>query len=145
MSNDRTLTRVSKPSIKQQQQDEDDEEEMPFAMASASNDDSSVMSTDIFPRVGSSTNLKKSGRATTISKAHIQTHFHEALSCYIKALSMLKSSISASQRVLQELKSLSVNNASSPPSPPINQFKQRCDVSHTWLAGQFKGVLERAD
>ena len=30
-------------------------------------------------------------------------------------------------------------------SESMNQFKKRCEASHGWLTGQFKGVLERAE
>merc|ERR1719469_1507612 len=73
----------------------------------------------------------------------IQAHFREALKCYLKALSMLKGSVNAAQRVMKELqglKSMIPNQNSS-----FAHLGSRCDISCTWLTGQFKGVLERAD
>ena len=90
-------------------------------------------------------------RSSSSSSAMVQAHFREALSCYVKALSMIKGAVGATQRVLAELELEGQASTASGPkgSPPdanhIASLKRRCEVSHGWLTGQFKGVLERAD
>mmetsp|Transcript_2451 Transcript_2451/g.3258 ORF Transcript_2451/g.3258 Transcript_2451/m.3258 type:complete len:896 (+) Transcript_2451:713-3400(+) len=132
-------------SISTDQIDEDDDDEMPFAMPLADDDCFSMKSqkdkdkntTTVISSANSSKNMTKATSTT------IQVHFREALSCYIKALTMLKGSVNASQRILTELNS--VRNLSPNEMDSFFQFKKRCEASHGWLAGQFKGVLERAE
>ena len=74
----------------------------------------------------------------------IRSHLGEALSCYLKALSMLKSVVNAVQRVRKDI------DGAPPALTPeqrhrIKMISKRCDVTSKWLTGQFTGVLERAD
>lgn len=87
----------------------------------------------------SSSSLTNPKPSTRASFAAIKSHFREALSCYLKALSMMKGAVGAAQRVKGEL-----GVATSPSNPRLMLLK-RCEVSLNWLAGQFAGVLERAD
>jgi len=132
---------------------EDEDDEMPFAMPSSEDEFNSAKNFMVAkdtkdgqqhhpPTVISSVNSSKT--TTKTSNHTIQVHFREALSCYIKSLTMLKGSVNASQRILVELNSI-LTSPTSNESESINQFKKRCETSHGWLAGQFKGVLERAE
>jgi hypothetical protein len=133
------------------QTDEDDE--MPFAMPSAEDESSSIKpitgSKDNKERqpptvISSVNSVNSSKTASKTSNSTIQAHFREALSCYIKSLTMLKGSVNASQRILVELNSIGASSGLNE-MESINHFKRRCEASHGWLAGQFKGVLERAE
>ena len=75
----------------------------------------------------------------------IRVHFGEALSCYLKALKMLKGSVGASQRVTKDLESIAAQVGTNPSQYDISKMQKRCEVTSTWLCGQFRGVLERAD
>lgn len=79
------------------------------------------------------------------TKAAVRQHYHEALSCYLKALKMLKGAIGACNRV-----SAVLSNAHN--HPIKDELKMTVDATgkrHTktsdWLASQFKGVMERAE
>ncbi len=141
--------------------DNDEDDEMPFVTPSPEEDATSIMaSSNRQQQLNDVNSINDSKRimtnAAAISSLTTQAHFREALSCYIRALTMLKGSVSASQRIIQELNSISGAVASSSSSSPtgsyhsneiesINQFKTRCEASNNWLVKQFKGVLERAD
>ena len=139
-------------SVSADQSLEDEDDEMPFAMPCAEDDSNSVMTSkgstgtsrqqQTPPTVISSANTSK--KLTKTSNFTIQAHFREALSCYIKSLTMLKGSVNASQRIIAELGSIGFSSASNE-IESINQFKKRCEASNGWLVGQFKGVLERAE
>ena len=58
---------------------------------------------------------------------------------------MLKGSLSASQQILAQLNRENALSSYACDAETLQQFKNRCEVSQTWLSGQFKGVLERAD
>jgi hypothetical protein len=131
------------------EQDDYGDDEMPFAMAF---DDEQDLVPNLLSVKGASNqeeedlpNVGNSKSATQSRNSIILCHFSEALSCYMKALSMLKGSLNATQQILNELnRSLSASSPSST-SESFLHFKNRCEVSHVWLNGQFKGVLERAD
>jgi hypothetical protein len=139
--------------------EEEDDDEMPFAISTESDTDpNSALAPMLAAQVsrGSSMiNSKRVGASNSrvTTPAMIQAHFREALSCYVKALSMIKGAVGAAQRVLTELggDSSAPAVAAGPPSKSsdetshIELLKRRCEVSHGWLTGQFKGVLERAD
>jgi len=134
---------------------EEEDDEMPFAMPIEEDDVATDDATeeDIF---GSNANANHGNSskpaAVRTPNSSILSYFREALSCYIKSLSMLKGSVNASQQILAELNRS--NLASIPPTAvssstemeaSFHHFMNRCEISHTWLSGQFKGVLERAD
>lgn len=131
-------------------EDEDEDDEMPFAMPSDDEEDESLSNILAIRKNSSDENEEhcKMTLNTTKSKSSnpaILSHFRQALTCYMKALSMLKSSVNASQQILSEIYRSSMASSPSAKTESFLNFKSRCDVSHTWLTGQFKGVLERAD
>merc|ERR1712157_232149 len=126
---------------------EDDEaEEMPFAVAA---DTPPLLETAIPTRAGSSSNrgvsITSSRPAVKPTTSMVRAHFSEALSCYLKALKMLKCAVNASQRVAKEIDAFSNQRMTSSQLNHVNNLKKRCEVTPNWLENQFKGVLERAD
>jgi Protein kinase domain/Domain of unknown function (DUF3543) len=89
----------------------------------------------------------------------IRSHFSEALLCYVKALNMLKGAFAAVEGVLQEtdrillFKTRTSSTAShqlpsllsSEQIEYLQQMKNSCEITKTWLGQQFNGVLERGD
>jgi hypothetical protein len=155
----RRATSSDRPASMEEDDDEEDDE-MPFALSADSDTDPGGALTPMLAAHvsrGSSVINPKRGlvggnRSSPPSSAMIQAHFREALSCYVKALSMIKGAVGATQRVLAELElEGQACAASGPKSSPsdasnhLSSLKRRCEVSHGWLTGQFKGVLERAD
>jgi hypothetical protein len=137
---DRSMAEVSKV--------EDENEEMPFAFPAESPVESSPV-TSIPTRVDASSMYRRSKLNDTapITKPNpeaIRSHLGEALSCYLKSLSMLKGVVNAIQRVRKDIDgtpaTLTVEQRNR-----IKVLAKRCDVTSKWLAGQFTGVLERAD
>lgn len=125
---------------------EDEDDEMPFAMPL--DDEEEDTSSNILAvrkcRSEQQENCRMNSNAKSSSSA-ILAHFRQALSCYMKALSMLKSSVNASQQVLSEIHRSVASSSPLSTTESFLTFRNRCDVSHDWLSGQFKGVLERAD
>ena len=115
--------------------DDCDDDEMPFAMSTPSED--SIVS--VMPI----TSNKNTPPIIEQSPHNSVAYFREALMCYIKALSMLKSSVHTSQNVFLEL--LRVNENAPVDSSSLIQLKAQCERSRVWLSSQFKAVLERAD
>ena len=97
----------------------------------------------VYSKSTSMTSLKKS--LVKPDPQTIRTHLSEALSCYMKALKMLKSAVGAAQRVSKDLDALMTQTGQSPTNYDIPKMKRRCEVTSTWLQGQFCGVLERAE
>jgi Protein kinase domain/Domain of unknown function (DUF3543) len=124
---DRSMAEASKA--------EDENDEMPFAVPM----ESPVQSAPV-------ANIPSRVDASSIftNPEAIRSHLGEALSCYLKSLSMLKSVVNAIQRVHKDIDS-------TPATLTIDQrnrikiLAKRCDVTSKWLSGQFTGVLERAD
>lgn len=75
----------------------------------------------------------------------IRSHFSEALSCYLKALKMLKGAVGAAEGVLNDLNRLAAQRLSADQLKYLGHLRKRCDVTMNWLGNQFRGVLERAD
>ncbi|KAL3944811.1 MAG: hypothetical protein SGBAC_001134 [Bacillariaceae sp.] len=122
-----------------------EEEEMPFAISP----DAPTVS--LPSRSNHSTHSKESsmvsvrkggGRSESWS---VRLRLGEALSCYLKALKMLKSAVGATQRVSNDLEALSSQSGQSPTEYDIPKLRKHCEVTSTWLRGQFCGVLERAE
>lgn len=129
---------------------EDDDDEMPFAMPLDDDQDPVpnllAVKTSLSNQEEEDTqSVANSKSATQAKKSAILTHFSEALSCYMKALSMLKGSVNATHQILNELNRSVSDTSPSSTTESFLHFKNRCEVSHIWLNGQFKGVLERAD
>jgi len=135
-------------SAMQKSADEEDDDEMPFAMPFDDDDEVQSSSSDVLA-IKKSTSDAQNSRINSSTKPSpnisILNHFRQALSCYMKALSMLKSSVNASQQVLSEINRSIASSSPSSSTEAFLAFKKRCDVSHNWVSGQFKGVLERAD
>jgi hypothetical protein len=74
----------------------------------------------------------------------IRSHLGEALSCYLKALSMLKGVVNAVQKVRMDIDDTPASLTHEQRNR-IKSISKRCDVTSKWLTGQFTGVLERAD
>jgi hypothetical protein len=141
--------------------DDNDDNDMPFALAETLPEENNPL-----PMVPSrrecnmdSWNPQSKNSSTLAHPADVC--FEEALSCYVKSMSMLKSSIHAVRRLLAELSSLEATNtlSKSPLSysasnlkqsavvefESADNFRKRCEGSYCWLASQFKCILERAD
>jgi len=125
---------------------DDEAEEMPFAVQAES---PPVVAAGMPSRASSSFDK---GASITSSKpnvkptpAAIRSHFGEALSCYLKALKMLRGAVGAAQRVGKDLETLFAQRLTSEQRAHAEKIQKRCDVTSHWLGGQFQGVLERAD
>jgi hypothetical protein len=124
----------------------EEEEEMPFAIspeaASVALPTRSNLPVFNSRATGSSSVKKQYGKPDPQS---IRAHFGEALSCYLKALKMLKSSVGAAQRVSKDLETMVTQIGRSPTQYDIPNNQNHCQVTTTWLGEQFQGVLNRAD
>jgi hypothetical protein len=125
---------------------DDDNEEMPFAEP-AEAPPSPVA--NIPSRVDASSMYRRSklNDTNTVARPNpeaIRSHLGEALSCYLKALSMLKGVVNAVQRVRKDIDGAPATLTADQRNR-IKTLSKRCDVTSKWLAGQFTGVLERAD
>ena len=124
--------------------DDDEAEEMPFAISPEAQMvalPSRAATVSMYHKGSSMSSLRR-----TLQKADpptIRAHFGEALSCYLKALKMLKSAVGAAQRVSHDLENLQPGR--SPTNYDIPTLQRQCEVTLTWLSKQFHGVLERAD
>ena len=112
-------------------QDEDNDEEMPFALS---------------PVDSTRENYHAITPERDIQCATAHAHFREALSCYMKALPLMKGAVTATQRVLESMKT-GHNVDGTPVADQKSCFllASRCRLSLQWLASQFTGVVERAD
>lgn len=130
---------------------DDDEEEMPFAIAveTAQIKDSSFV--PIPSRSGNESLYRKNSIVASkadpkFSPQLVRLRFGEALTSYLKSLSMIKCVLGAVQKVKKD-----VEYARGQGQMSIDQAKRveflvtRCDTTTNWLSGQFTGVLERAD
>jgi hypothetical protein len=134
--------------------DDNDEEEMPFAVHSEPIV-SPLLSAGMPSRGGSSfnnhINIKDSSYTmntrspTKPSAAVIRSHFNEALTCYLKALKMVKGALTVIEGVAKEITSLEGKRLTSDQQGYTNQLKNQCDVTSNWLSNQFQGVLERGN
>eukprot|EP00980_Cylindrotheca_fusiformis_P011813 scaffold2816_cov121-Cylindrotheca_fusiformis.AAC.29 len=122
-----------------------EEEEMPFAISPDAPAVSlpSRSNHSIYSKGSSMTGPRKI--ATKPDPQTIRSHLGEALSCYLKALKMLKSAVGATQRVSKDLENLMTQTGRSPTNYDIPNMKKRCEVTSAWLRVQFRGVLERAE
>jgi Domain of unknown function (DUF3543) len=133
--------------------DDEDEEEMPFAVQSDPIV-SPLLSAGMPSRSGSSFNNANSKDANYTmnrrppskpSPVIIRSHFNEALTCYLKALKMIKGALSVIEGVAKEIMSLEGKRLSPDQQMYTNQLKKQCDVTANWLSNQFQGVLERGN
>jgi hypothetical protein len=126
---------------------DEDADEMPFAMMAES---PPLVAAGMPSREITSFNKGSSISSSTKpamkpTPAVIRAHFSEALSCYLKALKMLKGAVGAAERVKGELDALSVQTLSNDQLSHVQAMQRRCEVTSNWLGGQFRGVLERGD
>lgn len=119
----------------------DEAEEMPFAI---NTDPLPSLDTAIPTRKSSSSSITGS-KIVKPTPSSIRSYFADALLCYLKALSMLKGAVSAVTKVSQELDDLQKQKIATSHVNQLQQLKKRLEVTSDWLAGQFRGVLERAD
>lgn len=124
--------------------DDDQTEEMPFAISPDAPPVAlpSRAATVSMYHKSSSMSMR---RLQKVEPPTIRAHFGEALSCYLKALKMLKSAVGAAQRVSKDLETLMTQMGRSPTDYDIPKLQRRCEVTSNWLSQQFHGVLERAD
>ena len=126
----------------------DEVEEMPFAVAAES---PPLMDTAIPTRphrIAASTISGGSSRLTQSIKptpASIRSYFNDALSCYVKALGMLKSAVGASGKIQRDIEVLLSQSLTPSQQNHLQQLKKRQQVTVGWLSDQFRGVLERGD
>ena len=139
----------SMPDVKTDIDDNDDEEEMPFAVQSESMV-SPFLAANMPTRSGSSFNnssdsLMNRRLPSKPSPVVIRSHFNEALTCYLKALKMIKGALSITEDVSKEVTTLEGKRLSSDQQSYLGQLKKQCEVTSNWLSNQFQGVLERGN
>ena len=127
---------------------EEDNEYIPFAMPTSEDE---IQAVSIPTRTNISSNFYK-GISSNQPKAYlkpnpkdIRSHFSEALTCYLKALSMLKSVLGAIQRVKSDIEMTVATSMTPAQRNTVQALVKRCDVTSSWLSRQFTSVLERAD
>eukprot|EP00531_Pseudo-nitzschia_arenysensis_P000551 CAMPEP_0116116426 /NCGR_PEP_ID=MMETSP0329-20121206/1032_1 /TAXON_ID=697910 /ORGANISM="Pseudo-nitzschia arenysensis, Strain B593" /LENGTH=1057 /DNA_ID=CAMNT_0003609921 /DNA_START=468 /DNA_END=3641 /DNA_ORIENTATION=- len=122
------------------------EDEMPFAISPDTPSVSlpSRSNPSVYNRSPNISGMKKSSTMSA-SPLNIRTRFGEALSCYLKALKMLKGAVGAAQRVTKDLQEIEERIGQRNNDHDIPKMKQRCEITSNWLCSQFRGVLERAD
>lgn len=145
----RSSVSVADKSMADMKLDDEGEDEMPFAVQSES---TPVLTAEFSTRSNSSSiiaikdsNAMGSHRIEKPVPNMIQSHFSEALSCYLKALKMLQGAIGATESVMREWNSLSSENGTTEQGMYSAHLKQRSEVILNWLGNQFKGVLERGN
>jgi Domain of unknown function (DUF3543) len=140
-------TSVADKSMADVKNEDDEEDEMPFAVQSESA--APLLSAGMPSRSGSSLNKESSvGNRRPLSKpspSMIRAHFNEALTCYLKALKMMKGALGATEGVSREVAALDERRLTSEQCAHTSQLKKHCDVTSNWLGSQFKGILERGD
>ncbi len=119
----------------------DEAEEMPFAI---NTEPLPSLDTTIPTRRVSNSSITGS-KMVKPTPSSIRCYFSDALLCYLKALTMLKGAVSAVTKVSQELEELQRHIISTSHANHLQHLKKRLEVTTEWLAGQFRGVLERAD
>ena len=140
-------------------EEDEEDDELPFAMTT-SMDDGSIDGMSQSPVLGNiMTNLapvinenNKHSESTPDKvedfSALVRIHFHEALLCYMKTLTMLRSAICAGQKILKDVEevirvppSRSSQNSNNPYIP----LQKRCAGSLKWLGKSYKAIVERSD
>lgn len=125
----------------------DELDEMPFALNAES---TPLMGASNMPTRESNT-ISKGASITSArpnpkpSVTTIRSHYQEALQCYLKTLKMLKSSVTATQRVSKDLEALSAIGLTMEQQTLLQRTVRRYTITSEWLTEQFNGVLERAN
>jgi len=136
--------------------DEEEEDDMPFAMPSEVSDrsaDDSINPSNVGHSSASSNqqmdstskNLVNDSKILFLGKYAISAHFKESLSCYMKALSLMKCAIGAVQRVVEVLNMATSSSENANMLRDNHELFNRCQLSLKWLGRQYKALLERAD
>lgn len=131
--------------------EEEDEEEMPFAMPAEHDQKKDSSFVPIPSRSGTESVYRRSTIVASkaeprMSPQMVRLRFGEALTSYLKALSMIKSVLRAVQKVKKDVDvARSQAQMSADQANRIDALLKRCDMTTNWLSGQFTGVLERAD
>ena len=127
---------------------DDDDDEMPFAVISSDPEPptTSARPNSLLDNENLITNTIRKGKTSiksplSVSKSH--SNFREALSCYLKALSLMQAAVYAVQLLKDKIGS--DPNQKHEMENATCLLTDRCNRSLKWLSGQFKGVLERAD
>jgi len=122
------------------------DEEMPFAVSSQTQPtlDATFPSRSRANDVSLMSNKSAPPKAKA-SPSVMQTHFREALSCYVKALAMLQGCVGGVTQVQKEIETLRTHAISTKQAPAFQSVQERVIVTSKWLNSQFNGVLERAD
>lgn len=128
-----------------------DEEEMPFAIHAERAPKKDFSFVPIPSRSGTESLYRKSTIVPSkadpkFSPQLVRLRFGEALTSYLKALSMIKSVLGAVQKVKKDMElARSQGQMTSEQGSRVDILFKRCDTTTSWLTGQFTGVLERAD
>jgi hypothetical protein len=130
---------------------EEDDDEMPFAMPVE--EPQSRRQPPPFAPIPSRLRTESIYKKTVVlsepkfSLQMIRKHFSDALSCYLKALAMIRSVLGALQKVKKDLDTAlgQISRSSGEQAKRVEALIKRCDTTTRWLSGQFTGVLERAD
>lgn len=126
------------------------EEEMPFAVQSEVKPivAAAIPTRDVSDHTRDTTTMTTTTRvvdAKPTPEAIFQT-FNEALTCYVKALAMLKGALGAAQGVGKDLQDIALGKLLTMDQRNyVNQMHKRSQVVLHWLGNQFKGVLGRGD
>ena len=122
--------------------EDDEDDEMPFAVTVSETEypEISLRSKNSF----NTTNVTGffNGKSE-VSSSQCLGHFREALSCYLKALTLMKGAVHAVQLLKDKVEGNA--NANKDRNSTKVLLANRCDTSLQWLSNQFTGVLERAD
>ena len=128
-----------------------DEEEMPFAIRAEHAPKKDTTFVPIPSRSGTESLYRKSTIVPSkvdpkVSSQLVRLRFGEALTSYLKALSMIKSVLGAVQKVKKDMEiARGQCQMISEQGNRVDILLKRCDTTTSWLTGQFTGVLERAD
>lgn len=123
---------------------EGDVDEMPFALQAEAPTPHDIPSRDSVTVHRGST-ITSSRTVFKPTPAVIRVYFSEAVACYLKALQMLKGTIAAVQRVASDLTAFKEYRLDPDQLNNVQKMQARCEVTTSWLGGQFRGVLERGD
>jgi hypothetical protein len=124
-------------------------DEMPFALHAES---PPLMETAIPTRsssthkgAGSSISGSSVRQIVKPTPASIRSYFGDALSCYVKALGMLKGAVGAVGKVKKEVEALQKQRLTADQLDHLQLLQARNGVILGWLNDQFRGVLERGE
>lgn len=140
------------------EEEEEEEVELPFAMTTSMDGGSTdgmsqspvvgnIMN-NLAPLLGNNNASDNSSNKEEDLPTVMLTHFHEAVRCYIKSLTMLKSAICAAQKVLKDVEEVSrLPGARSSPNAnnPYTPLQKRCIGSLQWLGKNLNAIVERSD